>query len=126
MSKSKPSTCIFIYDSPKEIKQKMQKAFCPERTIEFNPIIDICKYIIFREKKILTISRPTKFGGNIEFHNFSELSSAFLKGSLHPQDLKNAVASQLADILEPVRRYFINNKEAQKCLNIIRDAKITR
>ena len=106
--------------------QKMKRAFCPKRVVEFNPVIDICKYIIFREKKIFTISRATKFGGNIEFSTFSDLSKAFLKGSLHPQDLKNAVAMHLADILEPVRRYFTNNKEAMKCLDIIKEAKITR
>ena len=51
------------------------------------------------------------FGGNIEFTNFSDLCTAFLQGSLHPQDLKNAVALHLADILKPVRRYFKTNKE---------------
>lgn len=30
MSKSKPDTCVFIHDSPEEIKRKMKKAFCPE------------------------------------------------------------------------------------------------
>jgi tyrosyl-tRNA synthetase len=39
MSKSKPDTCIFIYDTPAEIKQKLSKSFCPERTIRFNPIL---------------------------------------------------------------------------------------
>ena len=53
MSKSKPETCIFIYDTPAEIKQKLSKAFCPEKTVQFNPILDICKYIIFRENASL-------------------------------------------------------------------------
>ena len=126
MSKSKPETCIFIYDTPEEIKQKMTKAFCPEKTIKFNPILDICKYIIFREKQTLEIERPTKFGGNIEFTSFQELESAYAEGKLHPMDLKNGVASQLAEVLEPVRRYFTNNKEAKNCLETVRQAKITR
>jgi len=32
----------------------------------------------------------------------------------------------LAIILEPARRYFENNKEAKKCLNAVKNAKITR
>ena len=60
MSKSKPQTCIFIYDTPEEIKQKMAKAFCPERTIKFNPIMDICKYIVFREKPVFQNRAPSK------------------------------------------------------------------
>lgn len=126
MSKSKPATCIFIYDSAEEIKQKMQRAFCPERIVEFNPVIDICKYIIFREKQVFTVSRPARFGGTVEFYNFLDLKTAFLEGKLHPQDLKNAAAFHLSEILEPVRRYFSNNKTAMNCLNDIKKTKITR
>jgi tyrosyl-tRNA synthetase len=126
MSKSNPASCIFIYDSFEEIQKKMKRAFCPERKIEFNPVIDICKHIIFREKEILTVSRQQKFGGTIEFTSFSELKKAYEEGKLHPQDLKNAVAIHLSEILDPVRRYFANHKEAMNCLNIIKKAKITR
>ena len=126
MSKSKPETCIFIYDTPEEIKQKISKAFCPEKTVEYNPIMEICKYIIFREKPTFTIERPAKFGGNIEFQNFQELATAYAQGKLHPQDLKNGVATELVKILEPVRRYFENNKEAKECLQTVRNAKVTR
>lgn len=126
MSKSKPETCIFIYDTPEEIKQKISKAFCPEKTVEYNPVMEICKYIIFREKPTFTIERPAKFGGNIEFQNFQELATAYAQGKLHPQDLKNGVATELVKILEPVRRYFENNKEAKECLQTVRNAKVTR
>ncbi len=126
MSKSKPETCIFIYDSPTEIKQKMQKAFCPEKTVQFNPILDICKHIIFREKPTFTIERPAKFGGTTQFGSFSELADAFCGGKLHPMDLKNGVAEELGKILEPARRYFENNKEAKESLETVRKAKITR
>jgi tyrosyl-tRNA synthetase len=126
MSKSKPQTCIFIYDTPEEIKQKMSRAFCPERIIKFNPIMDICKYIIFREKDCFTIERPAKFGGNAQFHSFQELETCYSEGKLHPMDLKNGVATELAAILEPVRRYFANNSEAKDCLETVRNAKITR
>ncbi len=126
MSKSKPDTCIFIYDTPAEIKQKLSKSFCPERTIRFNPILDICKYIIFRENPIFIIERPAKFGGNIQFDSFDQLASTYAEGKLHPMDLKNGVADQLGKILEPVRRYFETHKEAQTCLETIRQAKVTR
>jgi len=126
MSKSKPETCVFIYDSPEEIKKKIANAFCPEKTIEFNPILDICKYVIFREKKTFTVNRPAKYGGSIEFQGFKELETAYRHGDLHPQDLKNALANELAVTLEPVRRYFENTKEAKECLNAVKKAEITR
>jgi len=126
MSKSKPDTCVFIYDTPEEIKQKMSKAFCPERIIKHNPVLDVCKYIIFREQPVFTIERPAKFGGNIDFQNYLELETTYIEGKLHPMDLKNGVATTLGQILEPVRRYFENNREAKNCLETVRAAKITR
>lgn len=126
MSKSHPETCVFLYDSTEEIKQKMARAFCPERIIDFNPILDICKHIIFRERKTFKIERPAKFGGSVEFQTYPELEKTYRQGNLHPQDLKNAVAKELTEILEPVRKYFENNKEAKECLAIIKNANITR
>jgi tyrosyl-tRNA synthetase len=126
MSKSKPETCVFIYDTPAEIKQKIAKAFCPEKAVDFNPILEICRYVIFRETQIFPIDRPSKYGGRVEFHSFRDLANAYSCGGLHPQDLKNAVAEQLTSILSPVRRYFESNKEAKECLNVVKNAKITR
>jgi len=126
MSKSKPETCIFIYDSPEDIKRKISNAFCPEKVVEYNPIIDICKYIIFREKDTLIIERPEKFGGNLELQSFGELVNIYKSGDLHPMDLKNAVAAILVETLAPSRRYFEKNKDAREGLNIIRSAKVTR
>ncbi|MCL2134619.1 MAG: tyrosine--tRNA ligase [Candidatus Bathyarchaeota archaeon] len=126
MSKSKPDTCVFIYDQPEVIKQKLSKAFCPERIVKHNPVLDVCKYIIFREKSVFTVERPTKFGGNIDFQSYQELETMYVEGKLHPMDLKFGVATELGNILEPVRRYFENNSEAKACLEAIRTAKITR
>ena len=126
MSKSSPETCVFVYDSPEEIERKIARAFCPERTIEFNPILDICKHIIFREIETLTVNRPAKYGGNVEFQSFQELETVYSHGHLHPQDLKNAVAEELAKILEPVRIYFESNREARESLEAVKNAEVTR
>jgi tyrosyl-tRNA synthetase len=126
MSKSRPDTCIFIYDSPEEIKKKISMAFCPEKTVEYNPIMEICKFIIFKEEKTFTIDRAAKYGGRVEFQSFEELANSYESGTLHPQDLKNSVAEELAEILAPVRRYFDCNREAAECLNLVRKADVTR
>lgn len=126
MSKSQPQTCVFIYDSPEDIKTKIANAFCPEKAIEFNPIIDICKHILFREMETFTVERPAKFGDTTEFNNFEELKKVYKGGKLHPLDLKNAVAEELIKILAPVRKYFATNKEAREGLEILRRAQVTR
>ncbi len=107
MSKSKPDSMISIHDMPDVVNKKMSKAFCPEKQIEGNPILEICKYVIFpelKDKKFL-IERPEKFGGNLEFANYNELEQAFANG-LHPLDLKNSTVKYINIILEPVHKYF--------------------
>lgn len=112
MSKSKPETCIFIHDSEAEIKKKVGSAYCPEKVSENNPILEMCEQIIMRDGKTpLKVSRPAKFGGDIEFGTYEELASSYKAGKLHPMDLKNAVSSSLSKLLEPSRKYFEKHKE---------------
>jgi tyrosyl-tRNA synthetase len=112
MSKSKPDSMISIHDDPDSVKRKISKAYCPEKQIEGNPIIEICKFVIFPELKneSFLIQRPQKFGGNLEFNNSNELELAYING-IHPLDLKNATISYINKILEPVQDYFNKNFE---------------
>jgi len=115
MSKSKPDSMISIHDSKEEVNRKIKKAYCPEKEIKGNPIIEMCKFVIFPEledRKFL-IKRPEKFGGNLEFSNYKDLESEYLKG-LHPLDLKNSAAEYINEILKPVRKYFEKNDKNLK------------
>jgi tyrosyl-tRNA synthetase len=112
MSKSKPDSMISIHDDPESVKKKISRAFCPEKQVEGNPILEMCKYVIFPDLKSesFLIERPEKFGGNLEFASYKELEQAFVDG-LHPLDLKNATASYINKILEPVHEYFEKHPE---------------
>ena len=112
MSKSKPDSCIFIHDSVEEIRRKMKAAYCPEKTAENNPVLEMCEHFLLRgEKSVLKVGRPAKFGGDVEFASYAELESAYVAGKLHPMDLKGAAAEALADMLSPSRKYFEKNPE---------------
>ncbi|MBI4993820.1 tyrosine--tRNA ligase [Candidatus Wolfebacteria bacterium] len=113
MSKSKPDSAVFIHDSIDEIKRKIKKAFCPEGEIEFNPIIDWAKYLIFSpayrqagETEKIIISRKPEHGGNLEIKNIDELKEIFKNKELHPEDLKKFVADYLIELLKPAREHF--------------------
>ena len=110
MSKSKPDSMISIHDSIEEVNRKMKKAYCPEKTVEGNPVLEMCKYVVFPDlnNDVFLIKRPEKFGGNLEFSSYSKLEQAFIEG-LHPLDLKNATAMYINQILEPIRNYFEKN-----------------
>ncbi|RZN57334.1 MAG: tyrosine--tRNA ligase [Candidatus Methanomethylicota archaeon] len=117
MSKSKPETCIFIHDSPEEIKNKINRAYCPPKEIEGNPIIEIAKKIILYNNREVVIERPKKYGGDIIINSADELISMYSKGELHPLDLKNFVSIELIKMLSNVREYFEKNENAKYLLN---------
>ena len=107
MSKSIPDSAIFITDTPEDIKRKLNKAFCPEKETEFNPVLDWVRYLIFTDNtSVLDIKRPEKFGGDLVFASYESLARVFGEGKLHPMDLKNAVAEKLITLLEPARKHF--------------------
>ncbi|MFQ6061174.1 MAG: tyrosine--tRNA ligase, partial [Thermoplasmata archaeon] len=106
MSKSKPETCIFLHDEPDEIEKKINKAFCPEKEVEDNPVLETVRLIIFRKRKELKVERHEKYGGDVAYASFDELRTAYSEGELHPADLKSATSRSLAEILRPCRQYF--------------------
>ncbi|RJS75278.1 tyrosine--tRNA ligase [Candidatus Bathyarchaeota archaeon] len=106
MSKSKPESCIFVHDPPEAIRRKMRNAYCPPRQEEGNPVLEHARYIVFPHKGILEIPRPSKYGGPLTFESYEDLRAAYLKGAVHPLDLKNGVAEALVQILKPVREHF--------------------
>jgi len=103
MSKSDPNAGIFIHNSDDEIRIKIKKGFCDEGITENNPILEIAKHIVFHEFDVLSIERPEKFGGNIDYDNFESLESDFSQKKLHPADLKQAIGESLVKIVSPVR-----------------------
>ena len=113
MSKSKPETAIFMDDSEDDIKRKIGNAYCPQKQVEENPILEYCKHIIFEKFKALEIERPKKFGGNMEIASYQELEKIYREGQLHPMDLKSGVAIKINELMVPVRKYFEKNKKAR-------------
>ena len=128
MSKSKPSSAIFVHDSEEDIRAKINKALCPPKETEVNPVIDIIRYIIapIFERRGRTIEVPNaKTGATRNFNNIKELEEAYTKGEIHPLDLKSMTADNLISILEPARKYF-SSGEGLRYLNELKELMITR
>jgi tyrosyl-tRNA synthetase len=112
-------------DSKEEVERKIAKAYCPEKIVAENPILEYCKFLVFEKNKKMKIERLEKFGGNIEFASYSELEQAFVQGALHPMDLKKAVAFYINQMLEPTRKHFEKGK-ARELLEQVQSFSITR
>ena len=126
MSKSNPDSAIFMTDAADEIKRKINKAYCPEKEIVDNPILEYCKFLVFEKFDELKIERPEKWGGNMLFKSYSELEDAFGKGDLHPADLKQAVSFYVNEMVKPVREHFENDADAKKLLEQVQSFEVTR
>ena len=75
------------------------------------------KQLVFKHNQLLTPSvTPT---------HAAHPSALFLAG-VHAADLKPALSKALNSILEPVRRHFVENKEAAALLKQVRSYKVTR
>ena len=125
MSKSKPETCIYMHDSEEDIKRKINKAYCPEKIIEGNPLFDYLKYLIFKKYPKIEIIRQEKFGGNLKV-DYGDLEELYKKGKIHPLDLKIAVSFYLDKMISPVREYFEKNKKAKALYEEVKKYSITR
>jgi tyrosyl-tRNA synthetase len=111
MSKSDPNAGIFIHNSDDEIRTKIKKGFCEEGSTENNPILEIAKHIVFHEFDTISVERPEKFGGNVDYDNFESLISDFSQKKLHPTDLKQAVGESLVKIVSPIREKLVLSDE---------------
>lgn len=126
MSKSVPESAIFMNDSPEMVRQKLMKAYCPEKQVHENPILEYAKYIVFEKFDEFEIKRPEKFGGNAVFRSYPELEKAFVSGDVHPQDMKQSVADYINQLLEPVRRHFEKNRKARELADFVAEQDVTR
>ncbi len=119
MSKSDPDTAIFMLDSQDDIKRKINKAYCPPKQIEDNPVLEYCKFILFERIEKFLIERPEKYGGNVEYKLYEELEKDFQDGRLNPPDLKPAVIKYLNQLLEPIRRHFDRDEKAKELASYV-------
>jgi len=106
MSKSIPNSAVFLQDSEEDIKNKIRKAFCPEKEVKYNPVLNWVKNLIFPIQNKFELQRDAKYGGNKTYYTYEEIENDYKLGNIYPLDLKNNVASILIEILQPIRKEF--------------------
>ncbi len=126
MSKSKPDTAIFMNDSEEDIKRKVNKAYCPAKVVEENPMLEYSKYLIFEKFNAMEIKRAEKFGGDLVIENYRELEKLYADGKIHPMDLKNSVFYYINEMVKPVREAFHKDQKLKHLLETIRKFEVTR
>ncbi len=111
MSKSRPETAIWVHDTEEDIRRKIRGAFCPERQLDPNPVMEYARYLILRRNDdLLEINRPAHKGGPISV-SLPELEALYSQGAIHPLDLKDAVSDRVVAMLEPARKALAHRFE---------------
>lgn len=126
MSKSNTDTAIFMTDDAKAVEKKLNKAYCPEKVVEENPVLEYMRYIVFERFLEVEVQRPEKFGGNATYTSYADLEAAFVNGDLHPADLKKTTARYVNELLQPVRDHFEKDPNARALKEQVESFKVTR
>ncbi|KAJ8492274.1 hypothetical protein OPV22_013995 [Ensete ventricosum] len=126
MSKSDPSSSIYMEDEEGEVNVKIKKAYCPPKIVEGNPCLEYIKYIVFPWFGHFEVVRKEENGGNKTYNIMEELILDYESGVLHPADLKPALSKALNLILQPVRDHFKNNSVAKDLLKSVKAYRVTR
>lgn len=103
MSSSVKESFISIRDKKEDIEKKINKAYCPPRVIQDNPILAIAKLIVFPKFGELDLKGREKKDDRI-FKNYEELEETYERGFVWPSDLKEAVAKYLEELIAPIRK----------------------
>lgn len=117
MSKSKQGSAISLLDTDETIRSTLRNAWCPERAIEGNPVLDLIKYVILPNNGVLAIERKREHGGDVSYQGFAELSRDYSEGMIHPLDLKQAAASELIKTFGRIRP--VVSKERDDVLKLL-------
>ncbi|CEP62757.1 tyrosine--tRNA ligase TYS1 LALA0_S06e03092g [Lachancea lanzarotensis] len=122
MSASDPNSKIDILEEPKQVKKKINTAYCAPGVIEDNGLLSFIEYVAvpIQELKYGTnyfkfhINRPDKFGGPITYTSFAELVQDYKNEKLAPPDLKTGVSDVINMLLAPIREDFVKDLEFQE------------
>ncbi len=118
MSSSVKSSKIDLIDPVEEVNAKISSAHCEAGVVDNNGVLAFLKYVVMvlkqDRKEEFLVERPQKFGGNLFYKNYEDLEKDYLAKKLHPMDLKTALAKEINNLLEPIRKKFTGKEQLIK------------
>ncbi len=106
MSSSIETSKIDVFDNEEIVNRKVKGAEFVEGDSN-NGVMALLKYFIFIIKndknENLIISRPSKFGGDLNYKTYEKLEKDVLAKKVHPLDVKNALSKELNLLLSKIQ-----------------------
>ncbi|MDG5774952.1 tyrosine--tRNA ligase [Haloarculaceae archaeon H-GB2-1] len=108
MSSSEEDSKVNLSDSPEEVEEKLQQAYCPMGEVEDNGVLEYLRYLVFPilgdDEWEFVVDRPEEYGGDLVYESYEELEADFVSEELHPADLKGAAATYISEVIDPIRQ----------------------
>jgi tyrosyl-tRNA synthetase len=117
MSKSDPSSAIFMDDTEEEINNKIKKAYCPPGDTDENPIFDYLRHLVFPSFGVFLVVEQEKV---TTYTSYEQICADYMAGSVDPGALKQNVAMALNRMVAPVRKRF---EEDPRCMKLLKKVK---
>ena len=115
MSASDASSKVNLTDSPDEVAEKINGAYCPQGEVEENGVLEYLKFLVFpildQRDEEFVVERPDEYGGDIVFESYEELEAQFVAEELHPADLKGAAGEYISEVIDPIRQRLTDRPE---------------
>ena len=110
MSKSNPNGAILLHDDEKALAKKLRKAYLDPEDSE-SPVYELIEHIVLPEQGSLEVVPNPEYGEPSSWTELSAIRAAVSEGTLHPFDVKMAVASGISSGLSCVTEFFANNPD---------------
>ncbi|KAK3228874.1 hypothetical protein Dsin_000755 [Dipteronia sinensis] len=118
MSKSDPSSSIYMEDKEADVNLKIKKAYCPPKIVQGNPCLEYIKFIIFPWFNEFKVERSAANGGDKTYTSHEELIADYAEEKLHPSDLKPALSKALNKILQVIAFSYLYEFFREQLLDI--------
>ncbi len=115
MSKSDPNGAILLHDDEKALAKKLRKAYLDPEDSE-SPVYELIEHIVLPEQGSLEVVPNPEYGEPSTWTDLTAIRAAVSDGTLHPFDVKMAVASGISSGLSCVSEFFANNPETLMAL----------
>ncbi len=107
MSASDETSKVNLTDSPEEVAEKINDAYCPMGEVEGNGVLEYVHHLVFpvleERGEDFVVERPEQYGGDLVYADYDSLEADFVSEELHPADLKSAAGEYVSEVIDPVR-----------------------
>jgi tyrosyl-tRNA synthetase len=115
MSASEASSKVNLTDSPEDVAEKIDDAYCPMGEVEDNGVLEYVKYLVFpvldERGESFVVERPEQYGGDLVYDSYEDLEADFVSEELHPADFKTAAGEYISEVIAPIRERLADQPE---------------